>query len=109
MNTYIICYDLKFPGGDYQGVEQAIKALPLTAILQMGESEQPEKYQMTTWVVETNQDSGAIFDKLSEKLRPKDKLLVAEIGFGWTSHMPEEQADSLPLPAWWSRYPYQRR
>ena len=104
-NTYIICYDLKYPGGDYPGMENAIRALPLSVCYPMGHAEDPQKYQRTTWIVETNQTSRAIFDQLQSVLRSQDKLLVAEIGFGWTSHEPEGE---LNLPAWWARYPYWR-
>ena len=103
MFTYIICYDLAFPGGDYRKMEEAIRSISsdMGNIFCLNPGGDAEKYQRTTWVVSTDQYAVTVFNELRKVMRPHDKLLVAEMGFGLTSH--PKEIDFLP-PSWLQRY-----
>ncbi len=68
MKTYLISYDLKIPGRDYQRLYDAIKSYGTWA-----------KINNSTWIVKTNDSAKDIRDYLVKHIDYNDSLFVINI------------------------------
>lgn len=65
MNTYLITYDLKKPGRNYQGLYDAIKSYGTWG-----------KINDSTWVIKTNNSAVQIRDYLLQSMDYNDSIFV---------------------------------
>ena len=75
MPIYNVTYDLSTPGGDYAGVEAAIKRSK--AWLHMMQS---------TWLVATDETAAEVYNRIAPKLRKCDLIFVNAVTnryYGW--------------------------
>ena len=76
---YSINYDLKQPGRDYSGLYKAIKSC--------GESLHPLG---STWLVDSNLDADAIWDRISPHVDENDFALVIGVTNDYQGWLPED-------------------
>ena len=81
MKAYLITYDLKAPGRNYESLYQGIKSCGKWW-----------HYLQSSWIVATNESSQQIWNRLAATIDQTDFLLIIEVRkdrYGW-----------LPKDAW---------
>jgi len=68
MTSYIVSYDLNFPGQDYSDLHDAIKSYGWWW-----------HHLDSTWIIKTDQSAEVVRDYLVAFIDSNDKLLVAEL------------------------------
>lgn len=81
MKAYMITYDLKVPGRNYESLYQGIKA-----------SGKWWHYLESSWIIVSNESSQQVWNRLAASIDQSDRLLIIEVrrdSYGW-----------LPKDAW---------
>jgi hypothetical protein len=73
MASYLISYDLRKPGRNYDSLYAALAQYNAMRSLQ------------SVWLLDSTQTAGQVRDILQAHIDPNDGLLVIEIGRGWGS------------------------
>lgn len=72
---YLMSYDLRKPGRNYDGLYQALKSIgPWWHYLE------------STWLISTQENATQIYNRVVRSIDPDDRLLIVDIGkdrYGW--------------------------
>lgn len=74
MSSYILSYDLRKPGRNYESL--------ITAIKSYSEWAHPLE---SVWIVKTTRTAAEIRDDLGQHIDPNDGLIVVSFGSSWAS------------------------
>jgi hypothetical protein len=74
MRSYILSYDLRKPGRNYENLIAAIQKYAQWA-----------KPLESVWIIKANQTASEVRDNLSQHLDPNDGLIVVEFGGSWAA------------------------
>jgi len=83
MSVYVINYDLKAPGRDYQPLYDAIKTFKWCHILE------------SCWLIDTNKPASEIRDILKSKVDGNDEIFVARLGHEWATNFSDQATEWL--------------
>lgn len=86
MKAYLISYDLKAPGRNYEGLYEAIR-----------NSGNWWHFLESCWIVATTESSAQIWARLASKIDETDRLIIIEVrreSYGW---LPREAWDWINL------------
>ena len=85
--TYLITYDLQKPGQNYDALINSLNASGAVRI------------QLSTWVIRSDLNSGAVRDHFRQYLDANDRIFVGEMTINWASwNMLNVEAAKRVLP-----------
>lgn len=67
MSLYLVCYDIREPEWNYQGLHDRLASLSAVRLLE------------TVWIVKSTGNSGTIRDDLRKQIFADDRLVVAAL------------------------------